>query len=312
MKLSVVVPVYNEEKNILPLVARLREVLAELKSDYEIIFSLDPSTDNTEKIILDLRAADPKIKLLKMSRRFGQPACTMAGVYFCSGDACVVIDADLQDPPELIKEMVNKWQEGYEVVYGQRTGRSGETVTKKIIAGLGYWLLDKTADIKIPRDTGDFRLISRAVVEHLKQFKEHDAFLRGLVSYVGFKQTAVPYHRSRRQSGRGNYNRLTGSLRIGLNGMLNFSKYPLHLIAILGLIISALSFLLGLIYLILKLVNYNIRWGNPTLVILISFLSGIQLLSLGVIGEYFARIYDEIKGRPSFIIQEAHGFEKKQ
>ena len=137
MKLSVVVPVYNEEKNILPLVARLREVLAELKSDYEIIFSLDPSTDNTEKIILDLRAADPKIKLLKMSRRFGQPACTMAGVYFCSGDACVVIDADLQDPPELIKEMVNKWQEGYEVVYGQRTGRSGETVTKKIIAGLG-------------------------------------------------------------------------------------------------------------------------------------------------------------------------------
>ena len=312
MKLSVVVPVYNEEKNILPLVARLRGVLAELKSDYEIIFSLDPSTDNTEKIILDLRAADPKIKLLKMSRRFGQPACTMAGVYFCSGDACVVIDADLQDPPELIKEMVNKWQEGYEVVYGQRTGRSGETVTKKIIAGLGYWLLDKTADIKIPRDTGDFRLISRAVVEHLKQFKEHDAFLRGLVSYVGFKQTAVPYHRSRRQSGRGNYNRLTGYLRIGLNGMLNFSKYPLHLIAILGLIISALSFLLGLIYLILKLVNYNIRWGNPTLVILISFLSGIQLLSLGVIGEYFARIYDEIKGRPSFIIQEAHGFEKKQ
>jgi len=306
--MSAIVPVYNEEKNIIPLVTRLKNVFEKLSCDYEIIFTMDPSTDLTEKTILDLRKEDGNIKLLKMSRRFGQPACTIAGINYCRGDVCVIIDVDLQDPPELIIDMVGKWKEGYHVVYAQRISRKGETLIKKIVAYLGYWLIDKIAYVEMPRNTGDFRLISRKVIDHLKQLKEHDGFLRGLVAYVGFSQIAIPYVRDARHSGNGNYNRLLGSITIGLNGVLGFSKYPLHLISIMGMLISAISFFIAAAYLFLKLVNYDIKWGNPTLVILISFLSGIQLLSLGIMGQYFARIYDEIKGRPVFIVQDAHGF----
>ena len=308
MYLSLVVPVYNEEKNILPLVSRLRNEIHDLECKYEIIFVLDPCKDNTEKVVLHLREDDRNIKLIKMSRRFGQPACTMAGINYCSGDVCVIIDADLQVPPELISEMVVKWEEGYDVVYAQRSSRKGETLLKRIVAWAGYLLMDRISEIKIPRNTGDFRLISREVMEHLKKLHEHDPYLRGLVSYVGFNQTAIQYNRDARLHGKGNYNRLLGSIRIALNGILGFSKYPLHLISVFGFIISALSIGIGLVYIVLKLIGYNIIWGNPTLVILISLLSGIQLLSLGIIAQYLGRIYDEIKGRPAYIVQEAVGF----
>jgi dolichol-phosphate mannosyltransferase len=246
-----------------------------------------------------------------MSRRFGQPACTMAGIHYASGDACVVIDADLQDPPELIKDMVAKWKEGYHVVYAQRISRKGEPLTKLIAAHLFYWLINRIADVNIPRNTGDFRLMSRQVVEQLKQLKEHDSFLRGLVAYVGFDQIAIPYHRDERFTGKGKYNKFFGSLLVALNGIFGFSKYPLYLISILGVIIALFSFLLGITYLILRLANYDIPYGNPTLVILISFLSGIQLMSLGIIGGYFARIYDDIQKRPAFIVNKAIGFNDK-
>jgi polyisoprenyl-phosphate glycosyltransferase len=310
MKLSIIVPVYNEEKNIIPFVERCKKVIKNIKCKYEIIFSLDPCGDKTEDVILRLREKDKNIKLIKMSRRFGQPACTLAGLYYATGDACVVIDVDLQDPPELIKEMVKKWKEGYHVVYAQRKNRKGETIVKLLVAHLGYWIINKISEVKIPRNTGDYRLISREVIEELKRLKEHDGFLRGLVAYVGFNQIGIQYERDARFSGKGNYNRLFGSIRIGINGLLGFSKYPLHLISIAGLLISSISFLIAIIYFIMKLLNINILWGNPTLVILVSFLSGIQLLSLGVIGQYFARIYDEIKGRPVFIVQDSHGFSK--
>lgn len=308
-KLSIVVPVYNEGSNIRKFVDRLMVVLQDLCCDYEIIFVLDPSTDNTEQIILDLRRVYPAIKLLKMSRRFGQPACTMAGIHYAGGDACVVIDVDLQDPPELIKDMVKKWKEGYQVVYAQRISRKGETLIKKVISYLGYRLINRIADVKIPPNTGDFRLMSKQVIKHLRQLKEHDAFLRGLVAYVGFSQIGIAYHRDKRFAGKGNYNRLFGSMRIGLNGVFGFSKYPLHLISILGLIVSLFSFFFGMTYLFLKLLHFDIKWGNPTLVILISFLSGIQLMSLGIMGEYFARIYNEMQKRPVFIVDKAIGFE---
>ena len=175
--LSIVIPVYNEEKNIRPFVDRLKAVISDLGCDYEIIFSLDPSHDNTGQVILDLHKQDSRIKLLIMSRKFGQPACTMAGINYASGDACVVIDVDLQDPPELIKEMVNKWKEGYHVVYAQRISREGETLMKKVVSCLGYHLINKIADVRIPLNTGDFRLMSRQVVKYLKQMKEHDGFL---------------------------------------------------------------------------------------------------------------------------------------
>ncbi len=307
-KLSIVVPVYNEEKNIEPLVARLKAVVRDLSCKYEIIFVLDPCNDSTEQNILNLHKKDSSVKLLRMSRRFGQPACIMAGIHYASGDACVIIDADLQDPPELIKDMITEWQRGYDVVYAKRVSRKGETIIKRIVAFIGYWFINRISEQKIPRDTGDFRLMSKQVVKQLKNLKEHDSFLRGLVAYVGFNQIGIPYQRDERYKEKGKYNRYFGSLRIGFNGVFGFSKTPLHAISVIGLIIAFCSLLLGLTYLILKLVNVEIPWGNPTLVMLISFLGGIQILSLGIIGEYLARMFDEIKGRPSFIIDKAIGF----
>ncbi|MDD2774108.1 MAG: glycosyltransferase family 2 protein [Elusimicrobiales bacterium] len=306
--ISVVVPVYNEENNIFPLAERVGKSAQAAGCRVEMVFVMDPSTDRTEEAVMALRREAPAVKLITMSRRFGQPACTLAGILYCAGDACVVIDADLQDPPELIPAMVSKWREGYDVVYAQRTGREGENLFKRSVAYWGYWLIDKIADVPIPRNTGDFRLISRRVIEHLRAFKGNDGFLRGMVAYIGFSQAAVPYKRGPRRSGTGNYNRFIGSLKIGLNGVLGFSKYPLHLISLLGFAISSCSFALGMAYLALKFTGFEIKWGNPTLVILISFLSGIQLLCLGIISEYIARTFDEIKGRPFFIVREAHGF----
>ena len=307
-KLSVVVPVYNEEKNIPVFIQRIVPVLKQVGLNYEVIFALDPSKDRSREVILELRKQNQAIKLLEFSRRFGQPAATMAGIHYCSGDACVVIDADLQDPPELIVEMVRKWKEGYHVAFAQRTSRSGETLPKMIVAHLGYWVINRISQVDIPRNTGDFRLISRQVIDRLKELKEGHGFLRGLVGFVGFSQAAIPYSRDPRLAGQGNYNRFLGSLTIGFNGIVGFSRYPLQLVSIAGLTISFLSFALGMVYLALKLLGVPILWGNPTIVILISMLSGIQLLGMGIMGEYVGRIYEEVKGRPAYIVSEAHGF----
>jgi len=312
MMLSLVIPVYNEEQNIAPLIARLQQVLAPIGCGYELLFCMDPCSDGTEREILAAREKDPRIGLITFSRRFGQPAAVLAGIEHCSGDACVVIDADLQDPPELIADMVAAWREGYDVVYAQRTTREGETLIKKAVCALGYWLLNRISDVRIPRNTGDFRLMSRRVLDQLKQLHEREGFLRGMVAYVGFSQKAILYQRAARAGGAGKYNRFLGSLTIALNGFIGFSKYPLHLISILGLVISFASMSLGAVYLVLKLciatglLALEIKWGNPTLVILISFLSGVQLLSLGIMGQYMARMYDDIKGRPVYIVREAH------
>jgi dolichol-phosphate mannosyltransferase len=305
--LSVVVPVYNEERNIAPLVARLTPILREL-GPYEIIFALDPCHDRTEEIILEHRARDESIKLIRFSRRVGQPAATLAGIHFATGQACVVIDADLQDPPELIRDMVAKWRGGYEVVYAQRRSRQGETLLKRLVSYVGYRLINRIAEVEIPPNTGDFRLMSRRVVDALKSLKEGHGFLRGLVGLVGFRQTAILYDRQPRLTGFGNYNRFFGSLRIGFNGIVGFSRYPLHLISLLGVMISGFSFAIGITYTVLRLLYINIPWGNPTLVILLTFLSGVQLLSLGIMGEYIGRIYDEVKGRPLWIVDRAYGF----
>lgn len=312
MMLSVVIPVYNEERTIAPLVARLQQVLAGIGCQYEVLFCMDPCGDGTERAILAAREKDPRIGLITFSRRFGQPAAVLAGIEYCRGDACVVIDADLQDPPELIADMVAAWCEGYDVVYAQRMTREGETLIKKAVCAVGYWLLNRISDVRIPRNTGDFRLMSRRVIDELKKLREREGFLRGMVAYVGFPQKALLYHRDARAGGAGKYNRFLGSLTIALNGFIGFSKYPLHLISILGLIISMASMALGAVYLTIKLliaagvVTWEIKWGNPTLVILISFLSGVQLLSLGIMGQYMARMYDDIKQRPAYIVREAH------
>ena len=307
--LSIVVPVYREERNVPEFVRRIREILAEGGLRYEIIFALDPSPDRTEEVILELRASDERIKLLKFSRRFGQPMATIAGLQYSSGQAVVVMDVDLQDPPELIKEMIARWREGFDVVYAQRRSRTGETWAKRIVSWFGYHLINRIAEVRIPPNTGDFRLMSRRVVDEVIRLKECHGFLRGLVALVGFKSTSVLFDRPPRFAGSGNYNRFLGSLRIGLNGVVCFSSYLLTLSSMLGFIIAGFSFLLMAIYLFYKIMGWEILWGNPTLVILISFMGGIQLISIGVLGEYIARIYDEVKQRPKFILDRAVGFE---
>ena len=300
--LSVVVPVYKEETNIQPFLQRMEATLKGLGQSYEIIFCLDPSPDRTELVILQEIERNPNIKLLVFSRRFGQPAATMAGLLFCCGASCVVIDVDLQDPPELIPEMHGKLQDGYEVVYAKRRSRKGETLIKRMVAKLGYTVIAMLNEVEIPRDTGDFRIMTRRVIEELRHLNETHGFLRGLVAYVGFKQTFVEYNRDERIHGRGHYNRLIGSLKIGLNGLISFSSKPLQLMSVAGAFFAGCSFLLGAWYLFQKVVGVDLTPGLPTTVLVITFFSGIQLLSLGLMGEYIGRIYDELKRRPMFII----------
>jgi glycosyltransferase involved in cell wall biosynthesis len=307
--LSIVIPTYNEQDNIGRVYERLVSTLEPLGLEWELIFSVDPCTDRTEQAILELRSRDPRVKMLRFSRRFGQPMATIAGLDASSGDAVVVVDCDLQDPPELIAELVNQWHEGYDVVYAQRRTRAGETIPKRIVSAAGYRLIKRIADVEIPPNTGDFRLMSRRVVDNVVALKEGHGFLRGLVGLVGFSQVSVLYDRDPRAAGASKYNRFLGSLVIGLNGIVGFSRYPLHLISLLGTALAGLAFTLAIVYLGMKLGGFNFPVGNPTIVIVTSFFSGIQLLSLGVIGEYVGRIYDESRDRPKYIVESRHGWD---
>ena len=311
MQLSLVVPVYKEERNIPEFLRRIRTVLAGVGEDYEIIFSMDPSPDRTEDVILAARANDPRIKLLKFSRRFGQPMATLAGMEYSAGDAVIVMDVDMQDPPELIRDMVAKWQEGYDVVLPQRRQRTGEPWLKRMVSAVGYKVINKIADVKIPPNTGDFRLMSRRVVQEVVRLKESHGFLRGMVAVVGFKQMIIPFDRPPRHAGETNYNRFLGSLRIGFNGIFCFSTYALTLATLFGFLIAGFSFLLMAVYLFYKIMGWEILWGNPTMVILVSFLGGVQLISIGILGEYIGRIYEEVRSRPKFILDRAEGFERR-
>jgi glycosyltransferase involved in cell wall biosynthesis len=308
-KVSVVIPTYNEEQNVERMYDRLAAVLEQIGMEWEVIFSVDPCTDRTEELIRALAERDPRVKVLRFSRRFGQPMATLAGLEAASGDAVVVIDCDLQDPPELIADLVARWREGYDVVYAQRRSREGETLIKRIVAKVGYKVIAKISEIDIPPNTGDFRLLSRRVVENVVALEEHHGFLRGLVALVGFRQTAVLYDRDRRDAGSSKYNRFFGSVLIGLNGVIGFSRYPLQMISLTGVALSGLAFLVATAYLVLKLAGASFPVGNPTVVIAVAFFSGIQLLSLGVIGEYVGRTYDESRKRPKYIVESRIGWD---
>lgn len=307
--LSIVVPVYREEANIRPFLARTEAVMARMGVRYEIIFAMDPSPDRTEEVIQDEINRNPCIRLLVFSRRFGQPAATMAGIFSSRGAACAVIDVDLQDQPELIADLHARLAEGYEVVYAKRRSRKGETLVKRVISWLGYAAINRLSDVQIPRNTGDFRVMSRRVVEELRRLNESHGFLRGLVAYVGFRQAFVEYDRDERFAGAGNYNRLTGSLKIGLNGLISFSSRPLQLMSLAGFVLAGFSFLLGGWYVLQRLLGMDLTPGLPTTVLVISFFSGVQLLALGLMGEYVGRIYDEVKRRPLYIVDRKVNFD---
>jgi len=303
-RISVVVPVYKEQDNIRPFLARMEPVLAAIGGGYEIIFALDPSPDRTEAVILEEIARNGQIKLLVFSRRFGQPAATLAGIFSCTGETCAVIDVDLQDQPELIATMYAKLGEGYEVVYAKRRSRKGETLVKRVVSAFGYAVINRLSDVQIPRDTGDFRIMTRRVIAELQRLNESHGFLRGLVAYVGFKQAAVEYDRDERHAGRGNYNRLTGSIKIGLNGLISFSSYPLRLVTYCGLLSAVFALLMTIWVLYDAYTSQSAPRGWASTIVVILFMGSVQLLSLGIVGEYVRLIFQESKGRPTYIVRE--------
>jgi glycosyltransferase involved in cell wall biosynthesis len=309
--LSVVVPVYNEEQTLPRFLATIRPVLASVTQDYEIVFVADPFTDATVELIRAEHERDPRIKLLLFSRRFGQPAATIGGMTYARGQAIVVIDCDLQDPPGLIPEMVRLWRAGNKVVIPQRTSREGETLAKRVISYVGYWVINRIAIVPIPPNTGDFRLLDRRVVEEIVKLPESHGFLRGLTSVVGFKTVLVPFNRDARAAGAGKYNRLTGSLKIGFNGIVAFSDSLLRLMVVAGIAMAGLAMLAIPVVAFLKAYGlYSFAQGLATMCILMLFLGGIQLVGMGLLGAYLGRTYEETKRRPKFIVDESLGFEE--
>lgn len=302
--LSVVVPVFREETGIEPFLKRLEPVLESIATDYEVLFCLDPDEgDRTEEVIRREIERNDRIRLLVMSRRWGQPAATMAGLEYARGQAVVVIDVDLQDPPELIRDLAAKWREGYEVVYAQRRSRAGETWPKRLVSYVGYWVINRISEVPIPRNTGDFRLLDRRVVDELCRLKEIHGFLRGLVAYVGYKQTAISYERDARAGGTSKYSQITGSLRIGLNGVVAFSIKPLSLATAMGFMAAGFSLLCTILYVGFRAFSgAGMVTGMAPVILIVTFMGGVQLISLGIIGEYIGRIYEEVRLRPKFIV----------
>ncbi|WP_248926690.1 glycosyltransferase family 2 protein [Paenibacillus hamazuiensis] len=309
IRYSVIVPMYNEEEVIEATYSRLSEVMETLDERYELIFVNDGSRDRTRQVVLDLCRNDPRVRLLSFSRNFGHQIAISAGMDHAQGQAVIVIDADLQDPPEVIPEMIRLWKTGYDVVYGQRIKRNGETLFKKWSAALFYRLFRSLTSFEIPVDTGDFRLIDRKVCDTLKGLKEKNRYVRGLVSWIGFRQTAVRYVREQRWAGETKYP-LRKMLRFASDAIVSFSFKPLRLASYLGFTLSGLSFLYLMVVLWQKLFTDTTIVGWASLIALNLFFNGIMLMILGIIGEYIGRIYDESKGRPLYVLQEKIGFDE--
>jgi dolichol-phosphate mannosyltransferase len=301
---SVIIPVYNEEKNVQPLHERLTRVLQPL-GPYELLFINDGSRDGTLTAVKQLAETDPAVKYIDFSRNFGHQVAVTAGLNFCKGDRIVIIDADLQDPPELIATMDAKMNEGWNVVYAKRNARQGESFFKKITAKLFYRILARVTSISIPVDTGDFRLMDRKVVKALNQMPEHHKFIRGMVSWVGFKQTFVLYDRQERLSGKTGYT-LRKMLRFALDGITGFSNLPLKLASYFGFFVSFLSSLLILYTLYSKYILQEALPGWASIMVSILFIGGIQLICLGLIGEYLIRMDANLRQRPLYVVNESN------
>jgi len=304
-KLTVVVPAYNESEGLRDFHTRLAAVLDGLDLDSEVLYVDDGSRDDTYAVMVSLRAADVRVSTLKLSRNFGKELALTAGLDYVDADAAIVIDADLQDPPELIPTFVQHWREGYDVVYGTRASRAGETGFKKLTSSGFYRVMEKLSATPIPRDTGDFRLLSRRALDALKQVRERQRFMKGLFTWVGFRQLSVVYHRDPRHAGetKWNYWRLWN---FALDGITSFSSAPLKVATYFGLLSALAAFLFGLWVLGKALWLGDPVRGYPSLMVVVLFLGGIQLMALGVIGEYLGRLYVESKQRPLYLIDEYH------
>ena len=307
VRYSVVLPVYNEEAVIMESCRRIRAIMAAEGEPFEIIAVNDGSRDQSAALLRELCRQDPVFKLISFSRNFGHQTAITAGMDHASGDAVIVIDADLQDPPEIIPKMIQEWKAGYEVVYGHRTRREGETVGKRLTARLYYRLLRRLTDVDIPVDVGDFRLIDAKVRDALMKIPEHNRYVRGLISWLGFRQTFIDYVREPRFAGETKYP-LRKMIRLAMDGIASFSYKPLKLGIGLGLTISAGSFAFLIFIFVSRLFNLVVmERGWASLMCVMLFLFGIVLIVLGIIGEYIARIFEEVKGRPLYVICEKEG-----
>jgi polyisoprenyl-phosphate glycosyltransferase len=307
---SIVIPVYNEAEVLPTLYQRLTQVMESLGEPYEVIFVNDGSRDVSPFLIRELQAKDERVKLISFSRNFGHQTAITAGLDHSVGQAVVVMDADLQDPPEVIPRMVEKWREGHEVVFAMRERRSGEGLFKRATAAVFYRLLRQLTATEIPLDAGDFRLMSRRAVEALKVVRERNRFMRGLAAWIGFRQTSITFVRDVRYAGKTKYP-LRKMMRFALNGLTSFTIVPLQLSTYLGFAVSLIS-LFYMVYVIgRKLFTDQFVPGWASVIVAVLFLGGIQLISLGILGEYIGRIYEEVKQRPLYVIEESVGFEKE-
>lgn len=308
---SIVVPVFNEEEVVDECVKQLKTVMDSIKERYELIFVNDGSKDKTGDILREYCKKDGRVKLVDFSRNFGHQVAISAGMDFASGDAVIVIDADLQDPPRVIVDMIERWRQGYDVVYGKRIKRKGETIFKKMTAAFFYRFLKKMTDVDIPVDVGDFRLIDRSVCDAMKKIKERNRFVRGLISWLGFKQGEVLYERKKRYAGVTKYP-LRKMIRFALNGVFSFSYKPLKIATLLGILASGAGFFYLICALYQKFFTDTTVAGWTSMVSLILIFNGIILFILGIIGEYIGRIYDESKNRPLYVVKDQMNFEEEQ
>ncbi len=317
--ISIIAPVYNEEPVLHELYKRISSVMdgadfsaeKSVQESWELILVNDGSRDRSADIIAELHNNDPRVKGISFSRNFGFQEAVTAGLDHAQGDAVVITDADLQDPPEVILEMIAKWREGYDVVYGVRSEREGETWFKLITAKLFYRLIHRITSVDIPLDTGDFRLMDRRVVDALGKMNERNRFLRGMVPWVGFRQTGVYFKRESRFAGEAKYSSVRRMFRFAMNAITSFSYVPLQLATFLGFAIAGVSAIAIVVVIYLRMVSSGELAGQATTLVAVLFLGGVQLISLGIIGEYLGRIYDEVKKRPLYLVDKKCGFEEE-
>jgi glycosyltransferase involved in cell wall biosynthesis len=308
MKYSIILPVYNEEQTILALFEKVKDLLSRLDGESEVILINDGSRDNSYPLLLDLNKKDARFKVINFARNFGHQLAITAGMDLSKGDAVIIMDADLQDPPEVVLDMIKKWKEGYDVVYAIRDKRKGESYFKKGTASLFYRLLNKMSEVKIPLDVGDFRLVDRAVIDAFVKLRESNRFVRGMFSWLGFKQTGILFNRNERYAGETKYP-LLKMMKFASDGIISFSQIPLNWILNLGFWVSGMSFVMGFYFIGLKLWGYTVQ-GWTSLIVVVTFIGGIQLVMLGVIGQYVGRIYEEAKRRPLYVVKSLHGFDE--
>jgi dolichol-phosphate mannosyltransferase len=308
---SIIVPVYNEASCLDELHRRIAGVMKSLGDEWEIVFVDDGSLDGSTDVIRRLAAADKHVRPVIFARNFGHQIAVTAGMDYSRGKALVIIDADLQDPPEVILELAAKWREGYEVVYAVRAEREGETWFKTFSASLFYRVIFRITDVKIPLDTGDFRLLDRKVVDILNQMRERHRFLRGMSAWVGFRQIGIPYKRAARFAGETKYP-FNKMLKLALNAITGFSYFPLQLATYVGFFAAGISIMAIPIVVIMRIAGSQAFFGQASALIAVLFLGGVQLISLGILGEYLGRVYDEVKGRPLYIVSEAPGDRKEK